>query len=227
MRRLLILIPAFCLTVIAPCLVTGNPVIVPDWPREFLEIYTFEEEPAELPSYLCEHAIVDPGPPPWYENLPFPCYAAKVPWSFAYVPIHVEHLGSGSDPEDGGYLAVRYGIAALGEPVTFVAAEACSGFLMGPSIAGPPAAILFSSTVGCFDWQFHAGYAYWKNNSTLTDATFFNIVPNADDGDYRVLNCDLQWDETTAIGHGAQWGGTKIITAIELTTWGTIKTLYR
>ena len=234
MRRLLVLISGFCLTVTVPCFVAGNPVIVTDWPREYLEVYTFEEEPAELPSYVCEHALLAPGSPPAYENVPLPCYAPKLPWSIAYVPIHVAHLGSPENPEGGGYLGVRYGILVSGEPVTFSAANACPGFVMGPSVAGPPTAMLFLSTLECCDWQFHAGYACWMNNSTLTGATYFSIVANADAGDYRVQDCNGVWDEATAIGHGAQWGGTQIITcavagptAVELTTWGKVKAIYR
>ena len=227
MRWLWILIIASCLAVVVPHVVCGNPVIVPDWPREYLEIYTFEEEPAELPSYVCEHALVEGSFPPWYENLPPPCYALKLPWSLAYVPIHVDHFGSSENPQDGGYMGVRCGIEVLGEPVVFAAASACPGFLVGPSVAGPPAAILFLSTSACHEWQFHAGYTCWMNNSELPDATFFNIVANADAGDCRVLDCNGVWDEATAIGHGAQWGGTQIATAVQLTTWGKVKALYR
>jgi len=233
MKKLLVLISAGCLMVTAPHFAAGNPI--PVNPREYLEIYTFVEEPIELPSYVCEHALVDPGPPKVWENVPLPCHAAKSPWSFAYVPIHVAHLPSPTGyPGGGGYFGVRYGIVVSGEPVMFIDAEACPGFVMGPSIAGAPAAMQFASLGTCYDWQFHAGYVRWINNSTRTGATYFNIVANADEGDYRVLNCDYVWDETTALGHGAQWGGTKNITccedgptAVELTTWGKIKGLYR
>jgi hypothetical protein len=229
MKKLFVLIFAGYLLGMAPDFAAGNPV--PDWPREYLEIYTFVEKPTELPSYVCAHALVNPGPPEVWENVPLPCYAAKLPYNFAYVPIHVAHLFIGLG---GGYKGVECGIETRGEDVTFIGAGTCPGFVMGPSGAGPPAAIAFLSTGPCYDWQFHAGYTIWQNQSTRTGATYFDIVANADYGDYYVLDCDYVLDDTTAVGHGAQWGGTKNIaccengpTAVEVTTWGKIKGLYR
>jgi hypothetical protein len=216
MKKLLVLISAGCLMVMAPHFAAGNPI--PTNPREFLEIYIVEE-PTELPSYVCAHGL----------NVPLPCYAAKLPYNLACVPIHVAHLSIGPG---GGYKGVEYGIETRGEDVTFIGAGNCPGFMMGPGT--PPAAILFLSTGPCYDWQFHAGYACWLNPSSGTGATYFDIVANADYGDYYVLDCDDVLDKTTERVHGAQWGGTKNIacceagpTAVELTTWGKVKGLYR
>ncbi|KPJ60584.1 MAG: hypothetical protein AMJ46_06220 [Latescibacteria bacterium DG_63] len=58
-----------------------------------------------------------------------------------------------------------------------------------------------------------------------TCATWFDIVPSADLGHYKVINCDNEYDTGTVIGGNAQWGSEP--STIEMTTWGRIKSLYR
>lgn len=229
MKKLLVLISACCLMVMAPDFAEGNPVLSMPW--LYLEIYTFAEQPTELPSYVCTHALVDPGPPPVYENADsLPCYAPKNPYEFAYAPIHTA-TGQTGFP---GFRGNNFGIQVSGEPVSFLGAVACQGFIEGPGVG--PAAICFLSTGSCYDWKNHSGYTCWFNSSSSrTGATYFDIVANADVGNYYALDCQYTWVKHTAIRGGAQWGGTKTIgcgcvtgpTSVEATTWSEIKGLYR
>jgi hypothetical protein len=228
MKTLLLLVCVVCLMVTAPVSAVGNPVLALPW--LYLEIYTFAEQPTELPSCVCGHALLDPGPPPVYENIDtLPCYVPKNPYEFAYVPIHTATGGEGFP----GLRGNNFGIQVSGEPVDFLGAFACQGFVEGPGVG--PDAICFLSTGSCYDWRNHSGYTLWFNSSTGTGATYFDIVPNADSGNYYAMDCEYTWSMNTVVRGRAQWGGTKTIgcgcvtgpTSVQATTWGNIKDLYR
>jgi len=132
----------------------------------------------------------------------------------------------------GGYLGLGFGAQISGTGMTFMSWNACPGFLKGPSAAGEPAAMLASSTALCHDWVDHEGYMIWMN-LTGTTARYINIIASADLGHAKVINCHNQYDDGTTIGGGVQIGGTQTIicgespTAVNTTTWGAIKGLYR
>lgn len=228
MKELLVVICAVCLMVMAADLAEGNLVLAMPW--LYLEIYTFAEQPSELPSYVCSHGLVDPGPPPVYENTDtLPCYEPKNPYEFACIPIHTA-TGEMGFP---GFRGNHFGIQVSGEPVTFLGAVACQGFIEGPGDG--PAAICLLSADSCYTWRNHSGYTCWFNPSSTTGATYFNIVANADAGNYYAMDCEYNWVEHTVIRGGAQWGGAKAIacgcvvgpTGLEASTWSNVKGLYR
>jgi hypothetical protein len=82
----------------------------------------------------------------------------------------------------------------------------------------------------------HPGYLTYFT-TTDVGASYFDIVSNADEGCAIVVNCQAEYDLGTLIGGGAQWGGSQSIicamdpstdpTAVDFTTWGSIKSLYR
>lgn len=203
MKKLLILISAACLLLPVMAFSAGNPN-----PTLYLEIYTS--------SAHCQCAYVPGGPP-------IPCYLGPDRMQ-CYVFVHVAKVPN-------GFLGIPLGIDYTGPAADFLSATACPGFLMGPSTAGMPAAMISSSTGECHTWDHHPLYTRWFDSLGGTD--YFDIVASADLGHYKVINCDTEYDENTLIGGRAQWGGVQDITcgegetAIELTTWGKIKGLYR
>jgi hypothetical protein len=146
-------------------------------------------------------------------------------------------MGSVPNCDDyGGYLGLTLGVASSGEPVLFTALFACPGFAVGPSSAGWPAAIVVSSMESCHGRWDHPLYLVFANNSALAGATYFDIVDSADsmkdNMNHHVINCSNEYDANTMIACRAQWGGDQDITcgeivAVENTTWGRIKALYR
>jgi len=230
MKTLLGLLAAICFCLVPVVSLAGNA-----HPTLYLEIYMLDYDPADssaAPQYLCVHPNVP------YEG-EIPCYAPKAPYNFGIVPIHVGKLdfpisecwplvcGPG-----GGYACVTFGISLTGTQCVFAGFTACANFLNGPSNAGNPAAIVVAATTKCHDWTDHPGYARYVSTNDL-GASYFDIVNNADEDRVSVINCQAEPDLGTVIGGGAQWGGTKTVvcgmdpTAVETTTWGKIKGLYR
>jgi hypothetical protein len=222
MKKLLILVAAASLFV--PVLLYAAPPQNAH-PALFLDIYSFKPKPSTLPAYICTHDIGVPA---------VQCYAGplKPAGSWGYVIIHVCKL----DPiPPGGFIAVYFGMEASGvELPDFISVNACPGWLKAPSTAGEPMATGFASIGGiCRDWTYHPGYVLWNDTwgSVPTNATYFDIVNSADLLHHNISNCLNEYDPTT-IGGRAQWGADKTIqcegsTAVELTTWGKIKGLYR
>ena len=120
------------------------------------------------------------------------------------------------------------GIASSGLSVTFAGFIACPGFVQGAGSA--PQAIAVSATAACHDIFDHPGYCKYMT-TTYVGATYFDIISNADDGAIKIINCQGNPDPGWEVAGGAQWGGTKTIScyyvAIEPTTWGKIKAVYR
>jgi hypothetical protein len=205
-------------------------------PRLYLEVYSFVEDPTDpgpVPGYVCIHER--PAESPWT----LPCYAARLPYNFYAVPIHIGSLSlpicatTGMACQGyGGFLGLFFGISSTGTgALTFMSWNACPGFLKGPSAAGEPAACGASSTALCHDWVDHEGYLVYMN-LTSTAARYLNIVANADLGHTRVINCHNQYDMGTVVIGGAQIGGAQTITCdmyvpVEELTWGKIKGLFR
>lgn len=228
MKKLLIALAALMIPVVV---FAGNPT-----PTLYLEVYGFEEEPMPVPTYVCTH-----------EGSPFagllPCFSVRMPYMTYYVPIHIGKLVdicTTTGPEcatHGGFVGVPFGVtqtAPEGTPLTFMSWNACPGFLKGVSVAGEPAACSSNSTTGCKDWFSHTGYLSYLNLSTnMTRKVLLNIGPNADVGHNKVINCAFTYDEGTAVGGGAEIDDAQTIvcagdpTAVEQTTWGKIKGLYR
>ena len=232
MKWFSILILVACL---APPALAGNPE-----PALYLEAYASAEIPTSpAPSYICSHGEQVGGT--------FHCYAAKAPRSFLYLVVHVDRLAQtcpnfpGPACTDyGGYRALSFGIQASGEPAVFTCVFPCAGFMMGPSVAGWPSAILLASMgsdPGCRDRRDNPCYLGFFNNSDETGATYFDVVTSADEepgaGYSRTLiNCAHQYDPGTTVGCNAQWGGEQATSCLALvpvrpTTWGQIKHLYR
>jgi hypothetical protein len=233
MKKLLVLLIAACFCLVPTMALAGNTS-----PTLYLEIYMLDydpDDPGPPPANLCVH----PSRPLVGE---LPCFSPKAPYNFGIVPIHIGKLDT--DPAKGGVLApgwplpcgpgggydvISVGVAKTGTAVTYVGITGCPGFLQGPGT--PPAAILFAATTACHDWLDHPCYVKYMSTTAMT-ATFFTIVANTDDGLIQLINCQLG-QEIPAVGGGAQWGGTKSIvcgldpTAVDLTTWGNIKGLYR
>ncbi len=225
------LIPMLCLPLlailVAPAL-GGNVQ-----PRLFLEVYRFEEQPVPVPDYVCVHAI-----PPYSA---FPCFAVRMPYNLYYVPIHVGALNPPCPLEPGpacadygGFVGVPFGIvqsAPEGTPLTFVSWNACPGFLEGVSVAGEPAACVSNSTSGCKDWYDHPGYLVYVNaSSNSTKAAMLYLVPNADLGHNKVVNCAFAYDENTYAAGMAEINDTQTTACfvpVEENTWGSIKALFR
>jgi len=230
MARWLMLSLLFLSVAVPACAAGGNHA-----PKVSLEVYGFEEEPDPLPAGICVHEF-----PPFPSELP--CYAVRLPYSFYYIPVHVCALDHPICPTTGvpciglgGYVGLAFGLsqtAPTGSPLMFMSWNACYGFLKGPSAAGEPAACLASSTALCHDWYDHEGYLVYLNTSAGTDKVYFDIVNSADLNNHYVINCLSTYDENTTIGGRAQVGGAQDIlcpgpTAVEESTWGRIKTIYR
>ena len=234
MKKLLIVLAALMI----PSIVFAGNVA----PRVYLEVYRFEEDPTDpgpVPGYVCVHQ--QPTVYPWT----LPCYAARYPYNFYVVPIHIGSLDQPicltpgpSCVDYGGYLGIFFGVASTGSgTVFFMSWNACPGFLKGPSAAGEPAACGASSTRDCHEWYDHEGYLVYLNlSSTNTSARYLNVTVSADLLHTRVINCHSQYDFGTIYGGfpgGVQIGGTQTIlcgtdpTPVDATTWGAIKGLYR
>ncbi len=211
-------------------------------PTLYLEAYSSADIPTSpAPSYICSHGEQSGGT--------FHCYAEKAPLSFLYLVVHVDKLDAtcpyspGSACADyGGYRVLSFGMQASGEPAVFTCVFPCAGFMMGPSTAGWPAAIVVA-TVGsdpgydCRDRWDNPCYLGFFNNSGGTGATHFALMPSADDEpgagySKTLVNCAHQFDPGTVIGCNAQWGGTQAnaclaLVPVRATTWGAIKSMYR
>jgi hypothetical protein len=186
-------------------------------PHLYLEIYDFVSDPVSVPDYVCSCQIVYPQT--------IQCFSAKSSGTaFGVVPVHVGKV-------ENGFHGLVFGVAASGGDAIFLGAAACPGFVKGQSSAGEPQAIFISTAGPCHQWRDHTGYL--KYLALDTDATYFDIVPSADTGHNKVINCDDQYDEGTVVGGRSQWGGTQDITCqgdptyLRLQTWGKIKDLFR
>ena len=235
MKGLSILALLLCLALPAPAL-AGN-----SQPALYLEAYNSADIPTSpAPSYVCSHG----------EQMgTLHCYDVKAPRSFLYLVVHVDKLDA-TCPYDpgpacaayGGYRALSFGMQTSGEPAVFTCVFPCPGFMMGPSVAGWPAAILLCTVgsdpgYGCRDRWDNPCYLGFFNNSDGTGATHFDVVPSADEepgvGYSRTLiNCAHQFDPGTTVGCNAQWGGEQATSCLALvpvkaTTWGHIKQMYR
>ncbi len=210
----------------------GNPC-----PTLYLEVYGFEEEPDTVPDYVCTHAERP------YVGL-LPCWALRLPYSYYYIPVHIArvfhvcpHEMGPACVDHGGFSGVPFGIqqvAQEGAPLVFQDWNPCPGFLRGVSIAGEPAACGAYSTQGCRDWVHHTGYlVYWNAGDNTASQADFSIVPSADLGHNKVINCEFKYDENTYVGGGARVSDSKTIGcigdayAVEESTWGSIKALFR
>jgi len=227
MKKLLILILAasFCLVPIVAQ--AGNTAV-----QLYLEIFTYEadpDDPGPAPDTVCVHS-------PGMRIGELQCYSAKLPFTFAVVPVHVGQLSVPTAQgwplpagPGGGFVGLAYGLTRSGTSATFLGFVTCPNFLQGPGTA--PGACLASATTQCHDWHDHIGYTKYMSSSTLT-ATFFDITMNTDLGDVEVIDCQANLSPNTVVGR-AQWGGTKSVTCgtdptvVEETTWGKIKGLYR
>ena len=116
MKKLLLLLCAACLLVPAMSFADGNPA-----PTLYLEIYTS--------SGHCVCSYVPGGDP-------IPCYLGPDRFQ-AYVFVHIAKVPN-------GFLGIPLGIAYTGNIADFLSATACPGFLMGPSTAGMPMAMISS-----------------------------------------------------------------------------------
>jgi hypothetical protein len=208
MKKLLILISAACLLLPAMAFGAGNAN-----PTLYLEIA------ADDAMCICI------GPP-------LQCYRygqssdfSKNPWQPTYVYVHVGKV-------ENGFLGVPFGMVNSGNAV-FASCTACPGFLKGPSTAGEPAAVIVSSTGACHQWMEHPVYCMWQAQADVNVPDIFTLVASADLGHHNVINCDNEYDVGTVLGHGAEWAPQQTLvcggdpTAVELTTWGAIKGLYR
>jgi len=213
-------------------------------PTLFLEIYSFEDPADTLPGYVCTHTEITY---PFY----LPCSAAKSPYGYGFLAVHVGRLsmpvcptvGAGCS-DYGGFAGIHFGVIQRGEPVLFMGYTACPGFVSG--FNDGPGDILALTAGGCHDWRDHPGYLRYINLSTNTGATYFRIVENATVGVFRVVNCSLGYDYGTEAAGCAAWGGTVYdpsdcyypydggmaqyfcgFTPVETTSWGAIKSLFR
>jgi len=245
MKKLLILIVAACFCLAPAVTLAGNLD-----PHFYLEIYMEEmdpDDPGPPPGYLCYHTA-----PPGVPGDPCPaipggtpelqCFSPKAPYNFGIVPIHVGHLWTPPLAEGwplpagpgGGWVLVSLGIQRTGIAVTYVGITMCPNFLQGPGTA--PGAILATATTKCHDWCDHPCYVKYMSTTNM-GATYFTIIGNLEDGNtIDLINCQAISERPilTGIGNQAQWGGTKTLTcpqfgwtAVDLTTWGAIKGLYR
>jgi hypothetical protein len=227
MKKLLVLFAAACF-----CLFPVVCLAVNAHPYFYLETYTYATDPnspGPAPDSICVHT--HPGPLPELQ-----CFAPKnTPYSYGIVPLHIGQLDEPISegwpvplPPGGGYAGVTYGVAQSGSFVIFLSFVACPGFNQGPGTA--PGAIVAGAFTQCHDWYDHPGYC--KYLCPDLNATYFDITTNAEEANYAVINCQVSYDNTL-IGGRAQWGGTKTVTcmtgptAVEQTTWGKIKGLYR
>ena len=166
-----------------------------------------------------------PGNPPYDQEATLHCHDVKsAVGSYGFLSVHV------GDAENG-FLGLPFGVEAMAQPVTFVEFVPCPGFMLLLSEAGMPSAILVISTSGCRQPREAVGYL--KYVCSGTSATYFDIRPNADLGHNKVINCDRSYDEGTAVGMGAQWGGAQTLLCeyvwlgVEATTWGGTKAMFR
>jgi hypothetical protein len=228
MERLLLLLAVACVCLGSAVAHAGNA-----HPALYLEIYSFVQDPVDpgpAPSHLCVH-------PQGSGELA--CYSPKAPYTFGIVPIHVDRLDTPIAQgwplpcgPGGGYVGVTLGVAMTGVVCTYLSFEVCPEYLQGPST--PPVSIVLCATTKCHDWPDHPGYLRYINSGTDTGATYFDIVNNPDDGYFAVINCRGTAEYgATVVGGRAQWGGSKTVScysrpiAVESTTWGNIKAIYR
>jgi hypothetical protein len=219
MKKLLVLLIATCFCLVSSMALAGNTN-----PTLYLEIYMYDydpDDPGPAPAELCFH---NPGPPVGE----LPCYSPKAPYRFGIVPLHIGKLDlpiavgwPPPIPTGGGYAGVAYGVASSGVAVLYLSFMACPGFNQGPGTA--PGAIVAAAFTQCQDWMDHPGYCKYISTENV-GATYFDVVNNAEEGKYVVINCQLAYD-VTSIGGRAQWGVDP--TGVDLSTWGKIKGLYR
>jgi len=238
MKTLLVLLTAACFCLVPVVTLAGNLN-----PTLYLEIYQYDTDPDD-PEFgcvflgtcpeICFHQRSFPGP--------IQCYSPKLPYQFGIVPIHIAKLAT--DPfgtglaqgwplpcgPGGGYVTISDGITRTGAAATFLGFTACPNFLAGPS--APPLDILFSATTQCHDWIDHPCYGKWMATSSVA-ASFFDLTGNVNNtGQHVIINCQIGTENPTVSGR-AQWGGAQTVicgegpTAVDLTTWGKIKGLYR
>jgi hypothetical protein len=223
MKKLMIILATACICLFAVPSMAGN---THPGPYFYLEVYTGDTDVA--PPVACVHTVPLVGE--------IPCWAPKNhAYAYGFVPLHIgkldEPIAQGWPvpiPTGGGYAGVTYGVAQSGSFVIFLSFVACPGFNQGPGTA--PGAIVAGAFTMCHDWMDHPGYCKYLCPDVA--ATYFDITNNSDEGKYASINCQVAYDVTT-IGGRAQWGGTKDVTcamdptAVEQTTWGKIKGLYR
>jgi hypothetical protein len=200
-------------------------------PALSLEIWGFSEAPAEVPDYVCTH----PDP---QDEIPYS--ALKSPYGCAFFAVHVGNLDDplcptlGMDCDyHGGYSGLCFGIAQSGQAAVFLGFEACPGFVIS-QLDGPEAVLVQTVDVCRGTWE-HPGYFVYSNPSSNVGGTYFRIVPNADLGYCKVINCAFGFDETR-VANCACWEDpvySASCTAscgslpVESTTWGKIKSLFR
>jgi hypothetical protein len=237
MKTLLVLLVAacFCLVPVAARAGNVNPVL-------YLEIFTYDADPDD-PDLGCIAAGTCPEL--CYHNVrpvvgEIQCFAAKVAYQIAALPIHVGKLDTPPLAEGwplpcgpgGGWVTLSCGVARTGATANFLGLGICPNFLQGPGV--PPAAVLYTATTQCHDWYDHGGYMKYMATTNVT-ATYFDITTNADDDILLLKDCQGGNDIPPVLGIGgrAQWGGAKSVTCAagytttDLTTWGKIKGLYR
>ncbi|MCX5800054.1 MAG: hypothetical protein NTX17_01495 [Candidatus Eisenbacteria bacterium] len=171
----------------------------------------------EAPADVCTFRGENP-------EAPMQCYAEKLTaGNFGFLSVHV-----GLAPN--GFTGVAFGIRANGSPVTFLGFVPCPGFSIVVSNPGIPSAIMVTSSTGCrASWE---AVGYLEYVCSGTGPTYFDIVPNADFPDFKVVNCDYTFD-LSILGVGAQWGGMQELEcvygwdSIESTTWGKVKAMFR
>ncbi len=153
------------------------------------------------------------------------CYHAKpAAGSYAFISVHAGRTRN-------GFTGLPFGIKVSGSPVTFLEFVPCPGYVLVLSQSGIPSAILVTSTVGCRLPREAVGYL--KYVCADTNPTFFEIVPNADFGHFKVINCDYTYDEGTINAGSVQWGHPQMIVCsyvylhTEACSWGKIKSLFR
>jgi hypothetical protein len=135
---------------------------------------------------------------------------------------------------EDGFTGLSFGIEASGASVSLVDFIPCPDFMVGPSLAGIPDAVLVLSAAGCRDSKETIGY--FKYLCSDTDATYFNVIPNSDLGHCSIMNCRGKYEETLVINHpenGAQWGGEQTLSCsfawscLDTGFWARIFTLVR
>jgi hypothetical protein len=217
MKKVLILISAACLLLPAMALGAGNAN-----PYIYLEIDdrepVLEEPPIPAPMCYCE------GPP-------LKCYRygesatyTKNPYQPTWVYLHIAKT-------ENGFRGVAFGMSKTSGNSVWTGCNNCPDFLMGP--CSSPSACIVSSTGPCHQWQNHPAYCTWTARADVNVPDIYVIVASSDLGHHKVMNCDFEYDDNTSLGHGAEWAPTQSLvcgadpTAVELTTWGAIKGLYR
>ncbi len=234
---------AAILSIMLPALVFSAPLLAGNLqPTLYLEIYGFEQDPTDtLPDYVCTH-------PENTYPIYLPCSAAKSPYGYGFLAIHVGRLDNPTCPtvgpqcfQYGGYAGLCFGVIHTGQPALYMSFNACPGFLVG--YGGGAADIMVTSAGACHDWHDHPGYLKYVNLSPNTERTYFRIVENSSLGFLKVINCSMEYDYSTEIDGCVAWGGTVYdpsecyfqhmaeyfcgFTPVEATTWGAMKTLYR